>query len=117
MQTRWLTDEYLNEKEVAELTEFYTSCIAQEVWDGRSFNLSLKEEFVTAIEQGTTQFECEKWLASEPAKLERTPGDFLQIGEWPISALAAHRAPIFKQMCVEGGVNNTELLFFKTKAA
>ena len=113
--TRWLDTNQMNDAEYDLLIEFYTSCNAADVWSGRSFNITLSDELIEQVESGETQYQGQKWLSEEVQKLEQVPGDWLQIGAWPVNHLDAHhRGPLFKQMRTSGA-NSSELFYYRVK--
>jgi hypothetical protein len=45
LETRWLAVDAMSTGELVELLDFYNACVAQEVWDGGSFEIQLTDEF------------------------------------------------------------------------
>jgi hypothetical protein len=105
LETRWLPGEELSEQELSELLDFLTNCVAQNVWDGASFEISLDQAFVEKIERGELGYEHTPTYKQEVADLELLPGTWLQIGFFPLASDCAHRGPLFKQMALDGGTN------------
>jgi hypothetical protein len=105
METRWLPGEELSEQELSELLDFLSNCVAQNVWDGASFEISLDPAFVEKIERGELGYEHAPTYKQEVADLELLPGTWLQVGRFPLASDCAHRGPLFKQMALDGGTN------------
>ena len=107
-ETRWLTTDEMTAEEETALLQFYRDCVAEDVQDGGEFEIVFSHEFISAVEAGTSGIEGTKEYSMELAKVERLPGKYLQIGEWPNSAIGyAHRSALFKQRaCTTAGAKN-----------
>jgi hypothetical protein len=110
LETRWLAVDAMSTGELVELLDFYNACVAQEVWDGGSFEIQFTDEFVQTVESGDLGWEATPDFKHDLSNLELLPGTWLQIGEWPVDSPC--RAALYKQMSIGSGTNRGGLFWF-----